>query len=243
MSLSRTLTFGILLCVAATVGCASAPAVYGDRARFSPAFQGYVMASNDGSDDPGKDDTVLLLRDPVTGKKLRCREDVLEWRELHEDIALDRMHDHRAAIAAGVTTSVIFAPIVALQPLGGLTVLEAMYTTGSLYDLLRTESPEELVAAAIHLHGRKRFPQSSLLIEHALAKDSSMGTTSNAYYYLGLSYAEQGKRARAGVALTAFVDRAAVRDVDGYRKAEATLKSLGIRRRPCASTEPVDLLW
>lgn len=243
MSLWRTLVFGIPLCLSATAGCASAPSVYGERARFSPAFQGYVMASNDGSDDPGKDDTVLLLRDPVSGKKLRCREDVLEWRELHEDIALDQMHDHRAAIAAAVTTSIVFSPVAAMHPLSSLAVLEAFSATESLYDLLRSKNATELLATGIHLYDRKRYPQSSLLIEHALAKDSSVGVQSKAFYYLGLSYAEQGKRARAGQALTAFMDRAAVRDVDSYRKAEAELKSLGILRKPCASTEPVDLQW
>lgn len=53
MSLSRTLAIGVLLCLSALVGCASPPAIYGERARFSPAFRGYVMASNNGSDDPG----------------------------------------------------------------------------------------------------------------------------------------------------------------------------------------------
>lgn len=243
MSFSRTLISGILLCLPMTVGCASAPAVYGDRARFSPAFQGYVMASNDGSDDPGRDDTVLLLRDPVTGKKLRCREEVLEWRELHEDIAEDQIHDDRAAIAASITTSVVLGPVAALQPLGSLVVVEAMWTAGLLYDQLRTKSGVELLATGIQLHERERYSQSSLLIEHALAKDSSVGVFHKAFYYLGLSYAEQGKRARAGTALTAYLDRAAVRDVDSYRKAEGVLKSLGVAREPCASTEPVDLRW
>lgn len=243
MLLSRTLAFGLLLCLLATVGCASASSVYGERARFSPAFRGYVMAANDGSDDPAADDTVLLLRDPVTGKKLRCREDVLEWRELHEDLALDEMRDHRAAIAASVTTSVIFGPVIALHPLGGLTVMEAMYSAEGLYNLLRTKSAPELVEAGLRLYARERFPQSSLVLEHALAKDGSIGTRSVAFLYLGLAYAEQGKRSRAGVALTEYLDRAAVRDVDSYRKAEITLQSLGVRRRPCASTEPVDLHW
>lgn len=243
MSQSRSLVFGISLCLSATLGCASAPAVYGERARFSPAFRGYVMAANGGSDDPAEDETVLLLRDPVTGNKLRCREDVLEWRELHEDLALDQMHDHRAAIAAGVTASVVFGPIVALQPLGGLGFMEAMSAADSLYGLLRTKSAPELVAAAVRLHERKRFPQSSLFIEHALAKDSSVGVLSKAYYYLGLSYAEQGKDERAEIALAAYVDRAAVRDVDSYREAEAALRSLGAAPRECASTGPVDLHW
>lgn len=243
MSLSRWLTSTAAVCLFMNAGCASAPAVYGERARFSPAFQGYVMAANDGSDDPGKDDTVLLLRDPVSGDKLRCREHVLEWRELHEDLARDEMHDHRAAIAVGVTSSVIFGPLAALQPLGSVAVLEGAWATHAFYELLRSESAPELVAAGARLYDRKRYPQSSLCIEHALAKDSSVGVGSKALYFLGLSYMEQGKRGRAAKALTAFLDRAAVRDVDGYREAEAALKALGAPREACASTEPVELHW
>lgn len=243
MSLSHWLALGVPLWLSAAIGCASAPAVYGDRARFSPAFQGYVMAANDGSDDPGKDDTVLLLRDPVTGNKLRCREDVLEWREIYEDVAVDQLHDGRAAIAAGVTGGAIFGPLLAFQPVGGLVVLEALSVTQAFYDLLRSDDPEKLYATATLLYDRKRYPQASLLIERALARDSSVGTTHKAYYYLGLSYAEQGKRARARIALSAFMDRAAVRDADGYRRAEATLRSLGVVRKPCASIDPVELYW
>ena len=243
MSLSPRVVFGVPLCLAASLGCASAPAVYGERARFSPAFQGYVMAANAGSDDPGKDDTVLLLRDPVTGNKLRCREDVLEWREIYEDVATDTLHDRHAAIAAGVTAGAVFGPLLAVHPVGGAILWEALTTTESLFNILRTDDPAKLFATATVLYDRKRYPQASLLIERALAKDSSFGTTDKAYYYLGLSYAEQGKRARARTALTAFLDRAAVRDVDGYRRAEATLRSLGVVRKPCVSVDPVDLYW
>ena len=243
MSLSHWLAFGVPLWLSAAIGCASAPAVYGERARFSPAFQGYVMAPNDGSDDPARDETVLLLRDPITGNKLRCREDVLEWRELHEDVATDQLHDHRAAITAGVTAGAIFGPLLALEPVGALVLVEAMSITEGFYDLLRSAAPEELYATATVLYDRKRYPQASMLLERALARDSSVGTTHKAYYYLGLSYAEQGKEARAKIALSAFMDRAAVRDVDGYRRAEATLRSLGVVRKPCASTDPVELYW
>src|SRR5262245_16628426 len=164
-----------MISLSAAVGCASAPAVYGERARFSPAFQGYVMASSNGSDDPGKDDTILILRDPVTGNKLQCREDVEEWRELHEDIALDRIHDNRAYIAASVTAGVVFGTVAVLQPLGSLATLEAAFGTGTLYNRLRTKNAPELLDTAITLYDRKRFPQSSLLIEHALAKGSYLG--------------------------------------------------------------------
>lgn len=231
------------MCLSLITGCASAPAVYGQRARFSPAFHGYVMAAHDGSDDPGRDEAVLLLRDPVSGKKLQCRDEVLTWRELHEDLALDELRDDRAGIVAGVTASLLFGPVAAMQPAGALAVVEGLYTTGSLYNLLRSESAPELVAAGIRLHERKRYPQASLCIEHALAKDGSIGVESTALYFLGLAYKEQGKEERAAMALEAFLDRAAVRDVDGYRNAEAALKALGVERKACASKEPVDLHW
>ncbi|MFO0589418.1 MAG: tetratricopeptide repeat protein [Polyangiaceae bacterium] len=244
MSLSRILCIAAaVIALVSTFGCTSPTAVYGERARYSPAFHGYVMAANDGSDDPEKGATVLLLRDPLTGKKLACREDVEEWRELHEDIALDRMHDRRAAIGAAVTASIVFSPIAAVQPLGSLSTLEALSATESLYDLFRTKNAPELLAAAVAMYDRGRFPQASALLEHALAKDTTVGVGDMAYYYLGLSYVEQGRRTRAGTALLAFLERSAVRDVDRYRKAESALRSLGIARRPCASTEPVDLKW
>lgn len=243
MAFLRQQVFLFLVCVYGAFGCSPVAAIYGDRARYSPAYHGYVMARSDGSDDPGKDDTVLLLRDPLTGNKLACREEVEEWRELHEDLAADLVHDRRAAIAAAVTSSVLFAPIAAAEPLGSLATFEAFMATGSFYDLLRTKSGPELVAAGVALYDRKRFPQSSLALEHALAKDDSVGVQQKTYYYLGLAYVEQGKRARAGAALSAFLDRAAVRDVESYRTAEKTLAEIGAPRRRCHSREPVDLHW
>lgn len=239
----RWLALMFPLFLAASAGCASAPQVYGDRARFSPAFQGYVMAPNDGSDDPGKDDAVLLLRDPVAGTKLRCQEDVLQWRELYEDVAADQIHDNHAAIAAAVTSGAFFAPFLAVSPVGGLLLTEAMYTGQALYDALRSANATELLAAAVVFHRRQRFQRATLLIERALAKDSTIGTANSAYLYLGLSYFEQGDQDRARAALNAFVERAAVRDIDGYRKAEATLSTLGLTREPCDSMEPVELHW
>ena len=148
-----------------STGCATASSEFGTRARFSPAFQGYVMAADQGSDDPGAQEKVLVLRDPLTGNKLRCREEVVAWRELHEDLAEDRVRDDKAALA----------------------VLD------------------------------------------------------KAYFYLGLSYYVVGRRDRARLALSMFVDRALVRDVEAYRTSEGVLRALGVPRAACASTEPVEL--
>jgi tetratricopeptide (TPR) repeat protein len=225
------------------IGCATAPETFGTRARFSPAFAGYVMAPESGSDDPQLGDSVLLLRDPLTGDKLRCREDVVEWREVHEDLATDSVHDENVAVAVGVSTGLVFGPLVATEPLGALLMAEAMLTAGVLYDDFSSDNGFELLAGGIVLYQRKRYVQAAMLIERALTKDASVGILDKAYLYLGLSYVELGRNERAKIALTMFVDRAAVRDVDAYREAEAVLKKLGVERRTCGSSGPVQLYW
>jgi tetratricopeptide (TPR) repeat protein len=223
--------------------CASAPAEFGTHARFSPAFQGYVMSADKGSDDPGPDERVLVLRDPLTGNKLRCREEVVEWRELHEDLAVDNVHDRNVAVAVAVTTGVVFSPLLAVQPVGGLVLAEALLVGGQLYSDLSSADATRLLASGISLYNRKRYPKAAQVIELALAKDQAVGVLDKAYYYLGLSYDQQGNKARARVALSLFMDRAAVRDVSAYRSAESTLKTLEVERAACASSEPVELHW
>jgi tetratricopeptide (TPR) repeat protein len=226
----------------ATSACASAPEVYGSHARFSPAFQGYVMAKDGGSDDPGEGDTVLLLRDPVTGDKLQCREDVLEWRELHEDLAVDQNHDDNVATGVGIATGLVFGPLIAMQPVGALVLAESMLTADMLYGDLSSDNAAELLAAGIQLYKRKRFAQASVVIERALGK-GPVGVYDKAYLYLGLSYREQKKVDRARLAFELFIERSSVRDVQAYRDAEKNLRELGVASVPCESIEPVELYW
>jgi tetratricopeptide (TPR) repeat protein len=230
-------------CFPAASGCATAPGTFGHTARFSPAFQGYVMAPSDGSDDPAKGETVLLLRDPLTGEKLRCEEDVAAWRELHEDLAADLVADENAAIATLVTTSAVFAPLAALYPAGALVLVEATLTADMIYDDLSSDDATELFAKGILLHRRKRFARSAELVERALAKDPSIGVTDKAMLYLGLAYKELGREDRARTALALFLERAAVRDVEAYREAERALGEIGWQRSRCGATGPVELHW
>jgi tetratricopeptide (TPR) repeat protein len=227
----------------ALAGCATPLSTYGDQARYAPAYRGYVVAPPNGSDDPDVDDAVLLLRDPLTGDKLRCREQVVGWREVQEDLAADLVHDENTAIAVGTTTGLVFAPFVAVQPLGGAAVVEALWLSELVYDDLSSDDAFELLAGARGLYERKRYRQASTLIERALLKDPTVGVVDMAYYYLGLSYAELGREDRARCALSLFVDRAGVRDVDAYRLAEATLAALGAEPPACESTGPVALHW
>jgi hypothetical protein len=233
----------LVVLVLALSACMKASTTFGSQARFSPAFQGYVMAKDGGSDDPGEDDTVLVLRDPITGKKLRCRDEVATWRELHEDLAVDQARDHNVAVAAGTTSAVVFTPLLVVQPTGALLLAEAIFVNDGLYNDFRSANATELLAGGIRLYKRKRFHQATTLIERALAKDASVGIFDKAFFYLGLSYAEQNNEGRARLALATFVDQAGVRDVHAYRKAEMKLGELGVRRKPCDSVEPVELHW
>lgn len=229
--------------VLALTGCATAPGTFGHTARFSPAFHGYVMAANDGSDDPARGETVLLLRDPLTGEKLRCEAEVMAWRELHEDLAADLVADENAAVAALVTTSAVFGPLAALHPVGALVLAEATMTADMIYDDLRSEDAPELFAKGIVLHRRKRFARAAELIERALAKDPRVGIDDKALLYLGLAYRELGREERARTALMLFLERAAVRDVDAYREAERALDELGWAHEDCAARGAVELHW
>lgn len=226
----------------ATSACTSAPEVYGTHARYSPAYQGYVMAKDGGSDDPAEGETVLLLRDPVTGDKLRCHEEVLEWRELHEDLAVDQAHDDNVATGVGITTGLVFGPLIAMQPVGALVLAESMLTADMLYGDLASDDAPELLAAGIQLYKRKRFAQASVVIERALGK-GPVGVFDKAYLYLGLAYREQKKLDRARLALGLFIDRSSVRDVNAYREAEKALAELGVASTGCESREPVELYW
>lgn len=224
-------------------GCSTAQGVYGDHARYSPAFEGYVISPENGSDDPSEDDPVLVLRDPLTGHKLHCRNEALTWRELHEDLAADFVHDDNVALAVGITGGAFFGPLVVLDPIGGLVLAEAMITSDALYEGFRSENATELLANGVALYRRKRFFQAIKAIERALAKDAAVGIFDKGYLYLGLAHDAHGDDDRARLALTMFIDRALVRDVAAYRLATATLKKLGVERDPCSSTAPVELYW
>ncbi len=224
-------------------GCDTPAARFGQEARYSPAFGGYVLGTGHGSDDPPPGDATLVMRDPLTGDKLRCRDEVLAWRELYEDLGVDRLRDEQAAATAGTMAAVLFAPLVVAQPLGALGATEALWSGAVLYDDLRSDDARTLLRKGRTLYERTRYDAAATYLEHALAKDPVVGVLDEAYFYLGMAYAKQGKRERARLALELFADRAGVRDVDAYRAAEATLGSLGARATPCASTEPVPLHW
>ncbi len=80
-------------------GC-SAAGRYGSEARYAPSYRGYVLAPDNGTQDPARDDPVMLLRDPITERKIRCREDLERWIRHYRTKAQDDIHDENCSIAS-----------------------------------------------------------------------------------------------------------------------------------------------
>ena len=239
----RIAFFVLVLAAWLVAGCATPRKRFGNEARFSPAFRGYVLAQENGSDDPAPDAAVLVLREPLGGNKLRCREHVLEWREVNEDMASDQTKDRNASIVARVTAGLVFAPLIAMQPVGSLATVQSARSAHGLFDHFASDDAGELLQKGRTLFRRKRYGHASVLLERALAKDGAVGVFDKAYFYLGMSYAKQKRDERARLALSLFVDRAGVRDVKAYRAAEDKLAELGVEHDQCKSRGPVRVFW
>ena len=234
--------FVALILLVAT-GCASHAEAFGERARYAPAYRGYVMAPHDGSNDPAVGAAVVVLRDPLTGDKLVCAEQVEAVREIYEDVAAEQLHDERVGLGVGIGMGIVTGGIAGLQPIGAGAVVLGLLTTELLYDGIASDDAEELLEEGVALLERKRYQQAERHFVHALVRDPLIGVFDQAYYHLGRAYVGQGKDEQARLALSLFVLRANVRDVEAYEDAEAQLRKLGVEPETCASRAPVALHW
>jgi tetratricopeptide (TPR) repeat protein len=231
-------------------GCASATD-YGDQVRYAPAFRSYVLAIYDGSDDPLASAHVLV--NPVSGEKLRCKEDVHRWLGVHQDAARDAAHDANVGTAAGVmygaaAPALAAAPSVAVMAstpagallVGGLLAIEV----GLLIEMIGLSDGGQVhFEEARLLFEQRRWAEAAARYELAILKDGSLVGSSLALYELGVAYAQMGRADDAAEALHAFVTRALVRDVKAYRNAERWLAWLDAPMDRCESQAPIDVRW
>jgi hypothetical protein len=68
----RDAIVGCLLIATAACRTASIESLVGDQARYASNYRGYVL------ERPGTQDIIVLI-DPLRGRKLRCREDLEPW--------------------------------------------------------------------------------------------------------------------------------------------------------------------
>jgi tetratricopeptide (TPR) repeat protein len=242
----------LLVVLAALLGgCITPVTEYGGEARYAPAYRSYVFSGDEKSDDPAA--SVYVLVNPITGDKLRCREDVHRWLGVYQDALTDKAHDANVEIAAGVMFGVA-TPALAAAPalLALLSVPGAIIMVGGLAAVevgLFTElvglSDDGFVhyEAARKLFEQKRWEEAAREYEVAILKEGWLASGELALYELGVAYAELGRADDAREALSTFVSRALVRDVKAYRNAERWLKWLDEPMPRCESQAPLKVRW
>lgn len=230
----------VSLLLVATTGCASAGGQYGHHARYAPAVRGYVLSAETGRDDPAPDAPFVLLTNPLTEEKIRCREDVARWLAPHQDEAAARVHDENLAVAGGIA----LAPLGVAGSYVGVFAHALIATTQIPRYAAGAPSAEDHYRAGVDHAEQTRFDEARISLERALVMAPELGSGSLAWLYLGVSYTALGRVDEARDALLAFVHRAAVIDTDAYRTAEKWLLHLGHPKPArCSSQDPIPVVW
>lgn len=231
-----TRLFALVFVVGWGVACSPADR-YGSQVRYAPSFRAYVLAADSGSDDPPTEDAIVL-RDPITQRKIRCREHLDKWADAYRQDAIDRLHDEAWEIASPI----LMAPATVVAALA-LDVLMVSVSFAELpYQMARSEDGTSLHEKAEEAFARDRWVEAARLFELALVRDGGL-STGLATYYVGIAYANQGRSDEAREALTAFVERSLAMEVTAYRNAERWLRWLDAPIEPCASQEPLEIAW
>jgi hypothetical protein len=247
--------FCVAALIAASAGCAPARQ-WGTEARYAPEVRGYFIGH---AIQPSLLHPTKLLRDPATGKKLRCREQLEPYLGPITDEVATRAHDSNASLATLLVTMGVLLPVSAAGvTFGGAG--EDLLTIGEGFGLLLSSpSAGTLYARGKRAFDEKRPREAERFFERALAKwgrviddpwtprfDGRFGPldVERSSYFLGLLYEGEGRPRDAARAYRQFVERAAVRDRAAYEEAEKRLAALEPGAvAPCRSQEPLTITW
>jgi hypothetical protein len=225
--------------VAATgCGASNAEGEYGTVARYSHYVRGYVVTRGEleQANVPGID--TLILRDPLTGTKVRCREQLVAWlgaqtrgadgvvRDAHDTlVSMDVMFPFTMVGGAGILAAAPFM-LVAFTPhwIAGPPTETTYYKRG------------------LEAFRAGRYDDAARDLETSLAMfggGGALGGDAYVLYYLGLAYEQLHRDDVARETLRAFVERAGVANDKAYETAEERLARLGVEPTQCASIAPV----
>jgi hypothetical protein len=218
----------------------TAAARFGDVARYAPARAGYVM---------GAGDAAVLLRDPVTGEKLRCREDVERLAPALAGMLEDEARDRHAAAVAPVAVGPFTLAGRAAQMMG-----DGLFFPAAKFDeLVASPQPRQVYTRARAAFLEGRFAEARelflvLLVEKgrgdAMIDDLPRAFVEHSLYYLAVCDEALHRDEEARAALHAFLTRSTVEDEARYRDAEARLVRLGGAAAPaCASRAELAFDW
>lgn len=246
----RALLLAALL--AASSGC-TPTARWGDEARYAPDVRGYVIAR------PGPPRLVgtpaqlgdadvthrILLRDPITGEKLRCREQLDPYLVPITREAATVLHDERAALTITLPVAMAMPTTWAGSIFSTYIGSPLMTPSLGLRALMSSPSADALYGRGKRAFDEKRFADAEGLLERALAKGwDQHGEAQRSAYLLGRLYEQDGRPGEASRALRAFVARSDVRDAEAYDDAERRLTALDpAALPPCRSQAPLAFVW
>ncbi len=217
-------------------GCsAHASGAFGDRATYVAAYDAYVVSKQ--PTNPEKD--FVFLTDALTGRKLRCGEDVEARLGANASAIEDYVNDDHWGATSLLVMMPITMPGATLSFLGEVLIGNAKIP----YAIGGPKRPQRLLSDGLSRFGRGRYAEAIPLIEVAMLRDTDLRRSSHAAYYLGLAYEQLYENERAADALKVFVEHGSVRDEGAYATAGERLHRLGHPLPTCRSREPVAIRW
>ncbi len=222
----------------ATVGC-NPEERFGSHLRYAPSYRAYVLAPPTGSDEPPDEESVMVLVDPITERKIRCREELAKWSEPYRRHAADVAHDEGWEIASPF----LVAPATVVAAAAFDVLLLSVAFVELPYQLARADEGIVSYERGLDAFERAAWDDAATAFELAMVKDRTLATHGLGRYYAGIAYANLGRSDEAREALAAFVERALVREITAYRAAERWLRYLDEPLERCASQEPLPIVW
>jgi len=244
MTLSPTLRLAagaILWGTTATMaGCASGPTRFGDSALYDSTVRAYVLSPVHGPDEQVDRRDIVILGDPLTGEKLRCREQLEPWLALQRAVASDDIHDENV----GITSLVALSPFVAV---GSAIVILGIVVASPVFIPVAAGSSANaygLFKRGAELFASKQYAEAASHLQRAVVKSPThIALVTPAFYYLGVSYSKLDRPELAARAMQAFIHRSTYSNDEMYSSAEAWLAYLRAPLPECLSTEPLPIEW
>lgn len=242
--------------VVALAGC-TPETRWGQTAVYAPDLRAYVIARADpptlapampvGELDLSRR---VVLTNPITGTKIRCREELSRYL-----VPISR--EAATALADENTALEVTLPVVITMPTSwpGAVLLADVAVPLSAFPQALRAALSAPSATSLYADGKRalearRYADAEALFERALAKSNGpfhanrSDGPERASYYLGALYEIDGRKRDAERAYLRFIERADVRDTRAYDDAERRLGALNpVALAPCRSQAPVRFVW
>ncbi|MFT3770383.1 MAG: hypothetical protein QM820_33565 [Minicystis sp.] len=211
---------------------------FGDVARYAPRHAGYVV---------GDDDDPVILRDPVTAEKIRCRADLERVAPALADSLEDAARDRHAR----TVSQVALGPFTLAGKAAGMVAAGLLYPVLKFDEIFASAQPRQIYVKAREAFLAKRFAEAralflTLIINKghgdAIIDDLPPAFVEHSLYYVAVCDEALQRDEEAKEAFRQFLSMSAAPNEERYRDAEARLARL--EGKPgCASRSDFLFTW